>query len=207
MTHLGIDWGEKNIGLAVSDSSGKFVRPLEVVRVNTKTQEHFEKISEVIDQWKVENLVIGLPLGPGGEENSSSKKVKAFVVKLIDYISAKKEKSPTGFLFKDETDTSRKIISQNSDIKEVDLTGVEPVGKRVSVSSNNRVKPTVELYQEDLTEILHYKEILVFSVDFHPEDYTTKQATQGTSRKTKQTKGDALAAEWMLRGYLESLSN
>lgn len=162
MTHLGIDWGEKNIGLAVSDSSGKFVRPLEVVRVNTKTQEHFEKISEVIDQWKVENLVIGLPLGPGGEENSSSKKVKAFVVKLIDYISAEKEKSPTGFLFKDETDTSKRIISQNSDIK-----GASE-----------------------------------FTVDFHPEDYSTKKATQGTSRKTKQQKGDSLAAEWMLRGYL-----
>ena len=57
MRTLGIDYGAKRIGLALSDEGGKFATPLDVL-----TESVEEKILKVIQSEGVEQIVVGLPL-------------------------------------------------------------------------------------------------------------------------------------------------
>ncbi len=56
---LAIDYGEKNIGLAITDSKGIIALPLEILK---RKQEDFdERIKEVIDEYNIKTLVLGIP--------------------------------------------------------------------------------------------------------------------------------------------------
>ena len=72
---LAIDWGEKRIGLAVSDPEQKFVftRPA----VNT-----IDNVQCTIDNEDVVGIVIGLPLRLDGTESETTKKVREFAEQL-----------------------------------------------------------------------------------------------------------------------------
>jgi len=58
---LGIDYGAKRIGLALSDAGGKLATPLDVLRVSSAKQA-MEEIVPIIAREGVEQIVIGLPL-------------------------------------------------------------------------------------------------------------------------------------------------
>ncbi|MDO9399218.1 MAG: Holliday junction resolvase RuvX [bacterium] len=53
--YLGIDWGEKRIGLAVGDSETKIAVPF-------KTVENIEKVLQIINDEKIDIVIIGEPL-------------------------------------------------------------------------------------------------------------------------------------------------
>lgn len=60
MKVLGIDYGEKKIGIAISDELGLFARGLcTLVRKNVRADLQF--LREIIDREKVSLLVLGLP--------------------------------------------------------------------------------------------------------------------------------------------------
>lgn len=61
MRTLGIDLGTRRIGLAVSDESGRFVTPYDVIQV-TDAQQAIEPIAKLIVAEGIERVVIGLPL-------------------------------------------------------------------------------------------------------------------------------------------------
>ncbi len=58
MKYLGIDWGMKKIGLAISD--GELSSPLCVIHIFS-INEGIQKIEEVIAKEGIEKVVIGLP--------------------------------------------------------------------------------------------------------------------------------------------------
>ena len=70
MRTLGIDYGLKRIGLALSDAGGKLATPLEVLEV-TSEDVVISGILELIEREDVRRIVVGLPLnmddtlGPG----------------------------------------------------------------------------------------------------------------------------------------------
>jgi putative holliday junction resolvase len=70
MRTLGIDHGQKRIGLALSDAGGKLATPLEVLQV-TSEEAAIGAILELIEKEDVRRIVVGLPLnmddtlGPG----------------------------------------------------------------------------------------------------------------------------------------------
>lgn len=59
MRILGVDWGEKKIGLAISETS--FAEPFGVVG-------SFDELKEVIEKERVEKVVLGLPEGEHQEK-------------------------------------------------------------------------------------------------------------------------------------------
>jgi putative Holliday junction resolvase len=61
MRTLAIDPGTRRVGLALSDSSGKFASPLDVLFVSQPDQA-IEPILKVIKAESVERIVVGLPL-------------------------------------------------------------------------------------------------------------------------------------------------
>jgi len=75
MRYLGIDYGSKRIGLALSDPEGKIAIPYLTI-TNTKNA-----ISDIIKIAKNENvikIVIGLPISFSGGESKQAIEVKKF---------------------------------------------------------------------------------------------------------------------------------
>ncbi len=80
MSILGIDYGTRKMGIAVSDDNCKIALPLTTIRGgDTKFLMAIEKI---IVQRDIKKIVIGLPINLSGDESSMSKIVKDFAEKL-----------------------------------------------------------------------------------------------------------------------------
>ena len=81
MTALGLDVGERRIGVAKSDPTGQLASPLSTVIRETDRQA-VDAIATLARQHGVSTLVIGLPLGANGEETDQSRRIRAFSRKL-----------------------------------------------------------------------------------------------------------------------------
>jgi putative Holliday junction resolvase len=81
MRYIGIDYGSKKIGLAVSDEGGSFAFP-HLIFKNLSKEDSVEKIFGIIKEKKIEAIVIGESLNLKGEENKILKDAKLFAEKL-----------------------------------------------------------------------------------------------------------------------------
>lgn len=97
MMILGIDFGLKNIGLAIS--SGELAEPLLEFKV-TSLAKTLTKIQRLCQQYEVDKIVLGLPDGP------IEKPVKKFASQL---------RTRTGLpvIFQDETLTSHEAVKKS----------------------------------------------------------------------------------------------
>jgi len=81
MKVLGIDYGEKRIGIAISDETGQFARGLcTLTRKNLSSD--FQFIKDIIFRERVEGIVIGLPVQFDGTEGIQCEKVRKFAARL-----------------------------------------------------------------------------------------------------------------------------
>lgn len=78
---MGLDLGEKTIGVAVSDSTRLIASPLELVRKSKFTQEA-ELLFKLMAHRKVSALVIGLPANMDGTEGPRAQSCRAFARNL-----------------------------------------------------------------------------------------------------------------------------
>lgn len=69
MRVLGIDFGRRRIGLALSDPTATIATPLETVRRRAGKRPPLRRLEALAREHEVEHLVVGLPLGLDGEEN------------------------------------------------------------------------------------------------------------------------------------------
>jgi len=78
---LGLDYGERRIGLAISDPLGIIAMPLTTIDRN-KTEHLISKISEIVSEKKITSIVVGLPLTLKGHYSKQTEIVLAFINKL-----------------------------------------------------------------------------------------------------------------------------
>lgn len=69
MRYLGVDYGLKKMGLAISE--GQIASPLKVIEINSLT-DAVSKITHIIKQEEIERVVVGIP--DSGEAKSIAKK-------------------------------------------------------------------------------------------------------------------------------------
>ena len=74
MRILGIDYGSKRIGLAVSDESQTFARELGIVSPN----EFWKSIRQIVAEQEIVKIVVGWPLNMSGQETEKTQEVKNF---------------------------------------------------------------------------------------------------------------------------------
>ena len=60
---LGIDYGLRVLGLALSDPTGLIARPLDLFHRTSKAED-FDHIAAIIDEQQAVGAVVGLPLSP-----------------------------------------------------------------------------------------------------------------------------------------------
>ena len=63
---LGIDLGERRIGVAVSDSDGRVATPLTVIKRSGSRHQDHQKIAELVQEYEAGVVVVGLPLSLDG---------------------------------------------------------------------------------------------------------------------------------------------
>jgi putative Holliday junction resolvase len=90
--YLAVDYGNKRTGLAVCDRNETMASPLSVIHEPSRV---IQVISEVVEDERIEGIVIGLPLNMDDSEGFQAKRVREFG-KLLS------EKVEVPILFHDE---------------------------------------------------------------------------------------------------------
>jgi putative Holliday junction resolvase len=83
---LGIDVGDRRVGLAISDASRTLARPLTTVKV-TDAADAVDRVAQAIaelaaDEDGLEAIVVGLPARLDGSPTTATPRVQAFIAAL-----------------------------------------------------------------------------------------------------------------------------
>jgi putative Holliday junction resolvase len=78
---MGLDLGEKTIGIAVSDPGHMIATPITTIR-RSKFTEDARQLLKLVDERQVAGLVIGLPLNMDGSEGPRCQSVRQFASNL-----------------------------------------------------------------------------------------------------------------------------
>ena len=80
MRIMGLDFGSKTVGVAVSDPLGITAQGVEIVRRKSpnKLRQTLARIDELVREYDVEELVLGYPKNMNGTEGDRCEKTKEF---------------------------------------------------------------------------------------------------------------------------------
>jgi len=101
MKLLGIDYGDKRIGLALSDELGSLAHEYNVISDWTP-ESIIEYLRQLMIVEGVEKIVMGLPLNMKGEETEKTQDVREFAAMLENYLDRE-------ILFEDERWTTKMV--------------------------------------------------------------------------------------------------
>ena len=81
-TLLGLDFGDKTIGIAVSDKSKTIATPIITIKRKGALKD-IKKLLSILQEYDVGGIILGLPLSLNGNENEGTKKVRKFAQEII----------------------------------------------------------------------------------------------------------------------------
>ena len=81
---LGIDLGERRIGVAVADAPDAGARPLVTLRRGRTVDADLEALTPLIDGHAVSELIVGLPIDAAGHEGPQAMATRAWVDTLAN---------------------------------------------------------------------------------------------------------------------------
>lgn len=73
MRYIGLDLGSRTLGVSLSDPSGIIASSHTIIRHNEEYERLIDDVKKIVDEYKVEKIVLGLPknmngtIGPKGE--------------------------------------------------------------------------------------------------------------------------------------------
>jgi putative Holliday junction resolvase len=79
---LGVDWGEKRIGIALSDESRSIAQPLTTLRRRTGKRFPMRDLLTLVAQHAVSGVVVGLPLEADGSDGESALAARALATDI-----------------------------------------------------------------------------------------------------------------------------
>ena len=84
MRSLGLDVGDKRIGVALSDPQGLLASPLTIINRRDETAD-IKAITDIVSQHQVGQIIVGLPRSMDGSLGQQAEKVKTFTQKLCSH--------------------------------------------------------------------------------------------------------------------------
>lgn len=81
---LAIDYGERRVGVAISDPSATIAQPLTVLRRRPGKRAPVQALADLAAEHDVGHIVIGLPLTLAGDDSDWTREVRAFGAKLAE---------------------------------------------------------------------------------------------------------------------------
>lgn len=80
-TVLGFDFGTKSIGVAIGQQITGSANPLSSIKANDGIPK-WEEIGALIDEWKPDIVVVGLPLNMDGSEQEMTQRARKFANRI-----------------------------------------------------------------------------------------------------------------------------
>ena len=87
MRYVGVDLGERRIGLAVSDASATLARPLRTIERNRSDEEAASALLDAIAELHAEDEVSGVVVGLPTRLDGSASNQTARVQKMVDLLT------------------------------------------------------------------------------------------------------------------------
>lgn len=85
---MALDYGTKSIGVALSDELQLTARPLTTIHRNKlKFAQVLAKIGDLIGEYEIGTLVVGLPLNMDGSHGPATSRVKSFLAELRRHVT------------------------------------------------------------------------------------------------------------------------
>ncbi|MBI4089857.1 MAG: Holliday junction resolvase RuvX [Candidatus Kerfeldbacteria bacterium] len=83
---LGLDYGEKRVGVAISDEDQEhvFTRP---IILNRGKRDLFRELGQLVEQEGVERIVVGLPLTLRGERGQQATSIQSVMCELEEALT------------------------------------------------------------------------------------------------------------------------
>ncbi|HCT64901.1 MAG TPA: Holliday junction resolvase RuvX [Lachnospiraceae bacterium] len=80
MRILGLDYGDKTVGVAVSDPFGWTAQGVEIIKRNSENEykQSLGRLEELIKEYEVDTIVLGYPLNLNGSVSERCKKTEAY---------------------------------------------------------------------------------------------------------------------------------
>ena len=82
MRVLGIDYGDSRVGIAITDPLGITAQGLETIEYNGKDKALLKRLDEIIANYEIAAIVLGMPINLKGEETVRAEVTKTFLHKL-----------------------------------------------------------------------------------------------------------------------------
>ena len=87
-TLSGLDFGDKTIGIAISDKTHTIATPIMTLKRKSIKKDIIE-LTDLFEKYNVCGVVLGLPLSLNGEENQRTIKVRIFAKKFEEITNIK----------------------------------------------------------------------------------------------------------------------
>ena len=78
-----VDWGDKRIGLAISDELGMLASPVGIITRRAGKRPPIAELIRQAEELGATGYVFGLPLDPGGDETDRTREVRDIAAKLV----------------------------------------------------------------------------------------------------------------------------
>lgn len=114
MRVLGIDYGEKRVGLALSDPMQIIATAYDILAHDDNDEYVICELLNIIKKKSVTKIVVGLPLNMNGSKGFQAERVELFVKRLKAEINIP-------VFFEDERESSKKVKEIMKEIKSKDV--------------------------------------------------------------------------------------
>jgi putative Holliday junction resolvase len=74
---IGIDYGEKSIGIAIADVRVQIAVPFKIIKTSDLSKENSE-LDDIFNKLSIEKAIVGLPIDMKGERTDSTKRAEQF---------------------------------------------------------------------------------------------------------------------------------
>ena len=114
MQYLGIDYGNKRVGLAIGDDNTKLSRPIDALLLSS-VDEFIPKIKNFLTTNQIDRIVLGLPRGLDGQDTRQTQEVMIISDKLKKELLIPvtlQDEAMTSELAKERLSLSKKIVKQ-----------------------------------------------------------------------------------------------
>ena len=140
MRYLGIDYGTKRMGIAVSDDGGRIAFPKSVVHAETE-RVRIREILRIAKRERIKTIVFGLPRDMSGKERETARRIRAFLVRL-------RRKTSLPIMFENEVLTTRLAAKSTSSKAKIDAVAAALILQsyldRKSEARNSKFKTRVQ---------------------------------------------------------------
>jgi len=193
MRSLGLDIGDKRTGVAISDAEGLLAVPLTVI-VSQSEEATIGDIIKLVEHHRIERIVVGLPRSLSGSLGPQADKVTAFVEKLRNSLASRSPEPFSSFLSSGLRVTKGDCHSEGLAEALSKAKGQQPKNLaqgelRTGAAKQSRLTPVdIQLWDERFSTV---------AVD-------RLMAEAGTKKNKRKEHRDALAAAFILQGFLDS---